>query len=921
MVDWRAEVRGRLRSARLAPTREADVVEELVQHLEDRHSELVAGGMSVEQADAAVLAELGDSDGLGREIGRLHAAAAGERVIPGSSSGRPLYDLWGDLRYAVRALAKNRAFTVVTLLSLALGIGATTAIFQLLDALSLRALPVEKADQLALVKIRDRNWGSGWFSGWHPHLSNALWEQLRDRQEAFSGVFAWGDNTFNLNPSGESHYVHGLLVSGDFFRVLGVRPAQGRFFTLADDRRGCVNPGAVVSHGFWQRELGGDPAVVGRKLTLDGHTVDIIGVSEAGFFGPEIGRFFDVAVPLCMEATLSERNRLEIRHAWWLSVIGRLKPGWTIERASAHVDALSKTMLEATVPPSYPPPNVERYMQYRFAAYPAATGLSELREDYSTPLYFLLGIAAVLLLIACANLANLLLARASVREREIAVRLALGATRGRLLRQLLAESLLFAALGAALGLLLARLLGEFVIAFLSQPGRPARFIDLDPDWRVLAFTIGLAGLTCLLFGLVPALRASNTEVGLVLKATGRGTTERGGGFPLRRLLVVVQVALSFVLLVGALLFSRSLFKLVTVDAGFEQAGVLVVDLDLTALDLPKPRRVAYKEQLLERLRATPGVEHAASATIIPISGNGWNDDVWLDGGAAKPHFNAFFNRVSAGYFATMRTPLLAGRDFQSGDAEGAPNVAIINQTLARKLGAGPNPVGQRFRREADGSGRGEQVFEIIGLVRDTKYREMREEFSPIAFVPSTQDDAPDAFPEYVVRSRLPPADLTGVLKNAVAEASPAIRLDFQSLAEKVRFSLLPERMMALLAAFFGLLAALLASIGLYGVIAYSVARRTQEIGIRMALGADPGQVARMIVAEAGGLLAVGLAIGIVLALAVTRAAAALLYGLKPHDPLTFGLAVGLLGLVALLASVLPARRASRVDPMVALRTE
>jgi predicted permease len=910
MPDWRQEVRRRLASA------PAQVIDEIAGHLEDRHAELAASGLPPAEIEAQVLAELDGSDLA--ELARPRSAPP-PAMLPGAGSGRRLADLWGDFRYGVRQLRINRSFTVVTLLSLALGIGATLTIFQFLDALHLRALPVERPQELAVVKKRNDEWGSGDFNGWHPHFTNPLWEQLRQRQEAFAGLLAWGDDNFNLNSRGEARWAHGLMVSGDFFRVLGVQPFIGRFFTARDDRRGCGNPGVVVSYGFWRRELGGDPAAVGRQITLDGHALNVIGVSPRDFFGPEVGRSYDVAVPLCLESLFGgEDDRLDRRHSWWLAVMGRLKPGWTLERASAHLEAISRSLLEPTVPPRYPPRSVEKYLAYRFAAYPAATGLSQLREMYSTQLYLLFGVAGLLLLIACANLANLLLARASVREREIAVRLALGASRGRLIRQLLTESLLLALLGSGLGLVMARGLGEFLVVFLERPGRPALFVDLTPDWRLLAFTVGMAALTCLLFGLAPALRASRTDLGLVLKATtGRGATERGGRFALRRTLVVVQVALSFVLLSGAVLFSRSLYKLVTVDAGFQTSGVVIVEMDMSSLELPREQRIARKQELLERLRAVPGIERAASTTIVPISGSGWNNEVWHEGGE---RIQSQFSRISAGYFQTLGTPLLAGRDFDPGDRLSAPKVAIINQTLAAKLGLGTNPVGQRFSVSV-GIGDRQETREIVGLVHDTKYKEMREPWKSITFVPAGQDEEPDLSSVVLVRSGLRLADLRGGITDAVAAVAPSVRLDFLPMDAQVSYSLLRDRMMAMLAAFFGLLAALLASIGLYGVIAYSVARRTQEIGIRMALGADPRRVTRMIVGEAGRLLGAGLVVGLVLALVAARTTAAFLYGLKSYDPATFAGAVALMGLCAFAASALPARRAARVDPMTVLRAE
>ncbi|HYU14666.1 MAG TPA: ABC transporter permease, partial [Candidatus Acidoferrum sp.] len=461
MREFSEEVRRRLAGARLDPGREAEIVEEIALHLEERHAELMSHGGAAGEAAAAALAELDEGDMLARCLSRLGPAAV-QAPVPGGPSGGLVTDLWHDLRHAVRSLRQSPAFTLVTLLSLALGIGANTAFFQLLDSIHMRKLPVAAPDELVTVRVRDRHWFKGLGNSWHEDLTQPLWEQLRGDQDAFSGMAAWGDMTVNLAPSGQARFARGFLVSGDFFRVLGVRPMLGRLFTAADDQPGCGASGTVVSHGFWQRELGGDPTAVGRQLSLDGHRLPIVGVTPPGFFGPEVGRSFDFAVPLCMESVLVSEgiDRRDLRYWWWLSVIGRLKPGWSVDEATAQLTARSPGMMEATVPapPYFSADDAAHYKEYRLAAFPAATGISRLREQYTAPLYFLLVTAALVLLMACVNLANLLLARATAREREIAVRLAVGASRGRLVRQLMSESLLLAALGAALALLLARAL-------------------------------------------------------------------------------------------------------------------------------------------------------------------------------------------------------------------------------------------------------------------------------------------------------------------------------------------------------------------------------------------------------------------------------------------------------------------------------
>ena len=477
-----------------------------------------------------------------------------------------------DLRFGVRMLLKSPGFTAVAVLSLALGIGANTAIFQLLNVVRLKSLPVKAPQELAEVRPTDVSGTRGSKSASYPAVTNPIWEQIRDRQQAFSGIFAWGTGGLNLAQGGEVRPAKALWVSGDFFNVLGIQPALGRVFSTADDQRGCSAPGVVISHAFWQREYGGEANVIGRKLTLADHPFEIVGVTQQSFFGLEVGRTFDVAVPICADAVISgKNNRLDSGTNWWLMVTGRLKPGWSSPQASAQLQAISTGLFEQTLPANYPPVSVQNYLGMKLEAVPVGGGYSVLRENYERPLWLLLAIAGLVLLIACANLANLLLARASAREREMAVRQAVGASRGRLIRQLLVESLLLAVVGTALGAFLAQALSRFLVSFLSTSGNSV-FLDLTPDWRVLGFAAGIAALTCLLFGLTPALRATRIEPGAAMKASGRGLTAGRERFSLRRALVVVQVALSLVLVASAFLFSRSLNKLLAVDTGFRSEG-------------------------------------------------------------------------------------------------------------------------------------------------------------------------------------------------------------------------------------------------------------------------------------------------------------------------------------------------------------
>src|SRR5690348_3388840 len=595
--------------------------------------------------------------------------------------------LWQDFRHGLRLLRLNAGFTCVALLSLALGIGANTAIFQLLDAVRLRMLPVNNPQELVELRIDSKTGRSGSFINGYSQFTYAQWEALRSRQQVFSDFFSWGPDQFNLASGGEVRNASGLWVSGNAFSSLGVQPILGRVFSSADDYRGCGLPGAVISYSFWQREFGGDPGIIGRKLNLNSHPLEIIGVTPASFYGMVVGRSYDVAVPLCGQAAINpavingDSNVLDVPYIWWLSIMGRLKPGVSTSQAAAQLNAIAPALFHDTMPAGWAGTRAQEYLGFRFKMLPAGNGASNLREDYTTPLWILLGIAGLVLLIACANLANLMLARASAREREIAVRLALGAARGRLLRQLLTESLFLSAIGAVFGLGVAGVTSGFLVNYLSTQQQPV-VLNLGIDWRMLAFITVLAALTCLLFGLTPALRAVRTPPAVAMNTAGRGLTATRERFGTRRILVVCQVALSLVLLVAALLFVRSLHKLLTLNAGFQRTGILVADADFTRLNIPSAQRLEFKRELLERIRALPGVERAAIAMVVPLGGNFSNNDVFINGEKKEP---ADLNRVSDRFFSTMGTPLLAGRDFDSRDNLNAPAVAIVNQAFAQKF--------------------------------------------------------------------------------------------------------------------------------------------------------------------------------------------------------------------------------------------
>ena len=815
-------------------------------------------------------------------------------------------------------LRKNPGFTAVAVLSLALGIGANTAIFQLVNAVRLKTLPVRDAQQLVNVRLMDMDGVRGSRQSFYPAVTNPLWEQIRDRQEAFSGVLAWGRNDLNLAQGGEVRLAKGLWVSGDFFNVLGVQPELGRVFTAADDQRGCAAPGAVISHSFWQREYGGERNVIGRKVTLSDKPFDIIGVTPASFFGLEVGRTFDVALPICADAIVYGKNsRLDSGFNWWLMVTGRLKPGWTIEQATTQLQSISGSLFQQTLPPNYPPVSVNKYLQSQLVAVDGSAGYSTLRENYERPLWLLLAIAGLVLLIACANLANLLLARASTREKEIAVRQAVGASRTRIIRQLLVETFLLTVLGTALAVVLAQGLSRFLVSLIGT-GFNSVFLDLTPDWRVLGFTAGVAALTCLLFGLTPALRATRIELSAVMKTTGRGLTAGGGRLSLRRALVVVQVALSLVLVASALLFTRSLNKLLTLDAGFNQENLLVARVSFRRLNIAPERRIEFKAQLLERIKAVPGVQAVAESDTLPLTGGGRSNDVWIEG---KPDdkINVSFNRVGIDYFQTIQLPLRGGREFNSHDTLSSPKVAIVNETFVRQLRE-TNPIGARIVVETTPT-EPETTYEIVGVARDAKFEELKEELIPVMYLPSLQDPQPTAGRQFLIRSNLPQGEITASVNRALNEVSPALDTSFEWFRTMVEGSMLRERLMATLSGFFGMLALVLATIGLYGILSYGVASRTNEIGIRIALGARTREIVMLILREALVLVAIGIVAGIPAVFVVARFASTLLFDLSPTDPVSLTLAGLVMLAVAILAAYLPARRATKIDPLVALRYE
>jgi putative ABC transport system permease protein len=879
---------------------------ELESYLDEETADNVARGMTPEEARAAARRKLGNVTRVREEIYEMNSLSFVET-------------LWQDLRYGVRLLRRNPTFAVVAIVTLALGTGANTAIFQLVNAVRLRALPVAHPEQLAEIRIVKAPHGrTGRFNGRWPMLSYPLYEKIRDGQQVFTNVVAWGSTTFDLSQGGEIRPADALWVSGNFFSGLGVEPTAGRLLSPADDVKGCASPGVVLGYPFWQREYGGDPAAIGRTILLDGHRLDIVGVAAPSFFGVDVGRAFDVAVPICARPIfISEGGGLERSDVWFLAALGRLEAGVTVPQAGAHLAGLSKGILAATVSPRYGAADAKDYLEMQLGALPAAGGISGLRRNYGDSLNMLLAVTALVLLIACANLANLMLARATAREREVAVRLAIGASRRRIVRQMLSESLLIAALGAAGGLLAAQWFSRFLVAFLSRGGG-LFFVQLTPDWRVFAFTVGVAVAACLLFGLTPAIRATATSPGAAMKVGSRGTTEGGARFSVRRALVVLQVAVSLVLVVGALLFTRTLLNLSGMDPGFRQDGLLTAALDMRKAGIEPAAQAAFDERVIERLRAVPGVTAVARAFTTPVGGNFWNERITIDGVLQKEMVN--INSVGADYFRALDIPLVAGRGFEARDTPASPRVVIVSESFVKQYFPGRQAIGHSFTLGA-GQGEPSPTFEIVGVAADTKYTDLREPFLPLVYEAATQDKEPGSGLRVVVRAQTALPGVAASVTRAVGEINPAIAIEYHTVRELVDQSLLRERLMATLSGFFGGLAVLIATIGLYGVMSYMVERRRVEIGVRMALGADRASVVMLVVREAGVLLAAGIAIGAVAAVFAARTAVAFLYGLTPRDPATLAMAAAALAIVSLGASWIPARRASRLAPTVALRED
>ncbi len=847
--------------------RDDDFASELEAYVAHEVDNNIARGMDSQRARDAALRKLGNRTLLQEEIYKMNSLGFVENI-------------WQDLRYGARMLRTNPGFTAVAVLSLALGIGANAALFQLIDAVLLKSLPVKAPEQL--VRIEPLSGSGHWGDvNYRPNdLTNPQWEFLRSSHGPFQNLLAWGRNDFNISEAGAIRLAKGLYVSGDFFAGLGVPALIGRTIGPEDDRRGCGTSAAVISYSFWQREFGGSPSILSRTISLDGHRFPIIGVTVPEFTGINVGEQFDVAVPICSEF-LGGHSALDERAFWWLGAFGRLKPGMPASEANAFMRSISPELYRATVSPNYRPDIAKEYLKLRLEAVPGNTGFSTLRQSVETPLLVLFSLAGLVLLIACANLVNLLLARATVREHEIAVRLAVGAPRWRVVQQLLSESLLTAALGSAAGTALAVLLSRYLVSAFST-SRDALFLQLAFDSRFVGFLIAITLLTCVLFGLAPALRASRRQPGAAMKRAGRGATSARERFSLQRLLVVAQISLSLILLVGSLLFVRSFQKLMTLDPGFRANGVLIAGVGFRADAIPQERRMPLFDAILHQLRSIQGVDSAAAVNNPPISGGYSNDNIHIDGDTVDHHLTNF-NRVSEGYFRTMAIPSLAGRDFTPHDDKSSTLVAVVDSTFTANFLGGKNPIGRTLYSLPD-PGQPIKRYTIVGLVGKSKYPDLERNFEPTVYITVRQRDDLWNGMGFVVHSDMALAPTMKAVERAVMSVNPQLSVDLRSFPVQIHDAVRREDVMAKLSGFFGLLAVILATVGLYGVMSYIVTHRRSEIGIRLAIGATPKSILAMILKQSLLLLALGVAAGAVLSLLCSRWAQSLLFEVQANDP-------------------------------------
>jgi predicted permease len=872
---------------------------ELEAYLLMETDENMARGMPAEDARHEAHRKLGNSTRIREEIYGMNSLGLVETI-------------WQDLQYAVRQLRRSPGFTSAAVLSLALGIGANTAIFSLLDQVLLRPLPVRDPQQLVLL-----NWQGPFFghSMGEDMLSYPLYREIRDHNQAFRGVLGYHHLMLGVGYQGEMERVPGELVSGNYFGVLGIPAFLGRTFSADDDRIPGGHPVAVVTYDFWVDRFHSDRGIVGRSILVNGSPFTVIGVSTRGFTGLEVGGPVKILVPMMMrnQVTAESWTRmfgLDTPGGAWVRVLGRLKPGVTVTQAKASLQPLFHSILEK---------DRRGKELVSLDVKPAARGYSEAREEYQTSLRVLMGMVGLVLLMACANVANLLLARAAGRRREIAVRLALGASRVRIVRQALVESVLLALMGGAAGLLGAMWMDQVLLDVLAAGATPLG-LQATPDFRILAFTLLVSTITGVLFGLAPALGTIRVDLVQALKERARGVA--GAASCLRRGLVAAQVLLSVLLLIAAGLFARSLFNLRMLNPGFRTQNVIEFSIDPSLNGYGAERRQRVFQTVLEKLRALPGVDSAGLGIASVLGDSWWCDEVTVAGYETKVQdkLTPCHNAASPGYLATLGIPLLAGRDFSPADAASKTKVALVNEAFARRYFGSRSPLGGRF---GFGKDPGTKTFiEIVGVIKDAKYSSLRDAIPPQTIVDYEQMEGAIFQATIYVRTRIDPRQMYVSIRRAMQEVDRGLPFyEMRTLDEQRDLLLTTERMVASLAAVFGLAATVLAAVGLYGLMAFHVAQRTQEIGIRMALGARGANVTWLVMKEVLSLVGVGAAIALPAAWMLARFVRSQLYDIRPNDPVTIGGAMFLLALVAALAGYLPARRAARVDPIRALRWE
>jgi predicted permease len=905
MTEWKREIRKRLTPLNLEPAREAEIVEELTQHLEDRYAELLAGGASPEEAYGATLAELSASATLQHELRRVERQSPQEPIVFGTNRRTNMIaDLWQDLRFGARMLLKRPGGAAIVVLSMALGIGANATIFSFVNELLLRPPAVDRPEELLQVfdhkRGRDSSFNS--YSGW----SYPKYEHYRDHNRVFSDMLAFdGDpSSISWSRKGEGEIIQGQYVSGNFFTLLGVNAAVGRTFAPEEGRTQGTHPVAVISNAFWQGRFGADPGVIGSTMMLNGISFNVIGVAPKGFTGLMIGSMPDVWIPLMLAPqTRHDTEMLARRDMNWLFGVGRLKPGVTLAQAGADLNVLEGQYAESSTKndPMHEP-----------AIFPATMTPGPVRRYVIAFFGLLMLVVALILLIACANAASFLLAQSIARRREVAVRAALGASRSRLIRQTLADSVLLACISGGLAWLLARWTAPLLLSFIPAT-LPVRLI-VSPDYRVFGFTLLVSLLAGLLFGLAPAWQGTRIDLTASLKD---GTS--GGGIRksrLRSLLVVGQVAVCSLLLVGGGLCLRSLLNAQSIDIGFETGNRITATINLSSLGYSEAQGRAFYDNLLERTRAIPGIESVSLASHLPLGTTVWGELLDIEGSQSpKGERGVQVNAMSVGpdYFKTMGTAILRGREFTTRDTKGAPQVVVINEEMARRFWPDSNPVGAVITMDR-------QRLEIVGVVKSGKYRTLGEQ--PRLFLYHSYLQGYYAGSTLVAKTSVEPSSALAAVRREIGALDPNVApTQLGALQDHMAFALFPARIAGILLSVFGAIALVLALAGLSGLIAYSVSQRTREIGIRMALGAEALDVLRLVIGEGMLLTLIGMVIGVGAAFGLTRFLSDLLYGVSAVDPLTFSAVALLLIGVALLACWIPARRATKVDPMVALRCE